>query len=79
MHSLHGMKKEEGLIGFLLLVHLEKFEAFFQEDLIDFLQVKIRRDHARTVIPGVRMLGQRPAINDLSRRNGYAVAVYISI
>ena len=44
------MKEEEGFLGCALGVVLEKLEALFQEDHIHFLQVKIRGNHARTII-----------------------------
>ena len=79
VNRLHGMKEEEWLGGFFLLVAFEKLEAFLQEDLVDFLQVKIRSDHPRAVVPGVRMFGQRTSIHDMGRRDGNTVAVQIGI
>ena len=79
MNGLHGMKEKEGLVGLFLFVPLEELKALLEKDLIDFLQVEVRSDHARTVVPGVRVLGQRSTINDPGWRNGNAVAVDIGV
>ena len=79
MNGLHGMKEEEGLVRFFLLVSVEERKTLLEKDLVDRLEVEIRGDHARPVVPGIRMFGQRTAVHDLGGRNGNAIPINVGI
>ncbi len=79
MYGLHGMKEEERLVRFFLLVSGEEREALLEKDLVDRLEVEIRGDHARPVVPGIRMFGQRTAVHDMGGRNGNAIPIDVGI
>ena len=79
MNCLQGVKKKKGLFWLLPFVLIQKFQALFEKYHVHFFDVKIRSNHSRTVITGIRMLGQRSAVDDLSGRYRYAVVIDISV
>ena len=79
MNGLHRVIEEEGLFGGFLHVLVEELLALLEEDQVDFFEIEVRRDHAGSIVPRVGVFGQRFAVNDAGRRNGYSVAVNVSV
>ena len=79
VNGLSGVKKEEGFARRFLGVLFEEVDAFFEEEKVDFFEIEVGSDLSRTVVAGVGMFGQRRAVEDLSWRNGNAVAVNVGV
>lgn len=79
VNGLGGVKEEERLARRFLGVSFEEVDAFLEEEKVDFFEIEVGGDLSRTVVAGVRMFGQRRAVEDLSWVNGNAVAVDVSV
>ena len=79
VNGLGGVKEKERLARRFLGVLLQEADAFFKEEKVDFFEIEVGSDLARTVVAGVGMFGQRRAVEDLGWGNGNAVAVNVGV